>query len=348
MSRQFPALRGLAIIIVVLYHSIHMSGVFMGEAGIPVTNGIGGIILMTFTLLGVFAVPTFLFISGSFFIYSIRGQESRLSYRTVFKGLKHILLPYLIWSLVFYLILYLWHDRVFSPFEYFKHLVVGYPFNFVPLIVFFYLLSPVLVRLSKKYSFLIIAIIAGYQIFLINVLHPGTLGFIFPDWTRFLVVPVLGRSIADWGIYFPLGMVFSLHAGTLTPYLLKIKWALAGATAAFFILGFLSVRNVLDFQAAYFIAPLPFVGFAATISRSSIPIVKSLEAVGKRSYGLYLTNLIVLDTVLYAMTLAAPQMLNYQLVIVPVLFALSVGIPMAAMSGLARMPKWGMYRFVFG
>jgi hypothetical protein len=67
-----------------------MSEVYMGEAGIPATNGVGDFILMTFTLLGVFAVPTFLFISGSFFIYSIRGQESRLSYRTVFKGLKHI------------------------------------------------------------------------------------------------------------------------------------------------------------------------------------------------------------------------------------------------------------------
>jgi hypothetical protein len=55
-----------------------------------------------------------------------------------------------------------------------------------------------------------------------------------------------------------------------------------------------------------------------------------------------------LDTVLYGLSQAAPQVLNYQLVVVPVLFALAVWILMAAMNGLARMPKWGMYRFVFG
>lgn len=348
MSRQFPALRGLAILIVVLYHSIHMTEVFMGEAGLPPTQGIGGVILLTLSLLGVFAVPTFLFISGSFFIYSIRGQESRLSYRTVFLGLKHIVLPYLFWSLVFYLILYLWHHTLFSPLEYIKHLVVGYPFNFVPLIVVFYLLSPVLVRLSTKYSLVIIGLLAVYQVFLINVIYPGALGFTFPEWSRFFVVPVLGRSMADWGIYFPLGMVFSLHARSVVPYLLRFKWALAGATVLFFTLGFLSVTNIIDFQAAYFIIPLPFLGFAATISRSSIPLVRSLETVGKRSYGLYLTNLIVLDTILFSLSQAAPGMLNYQLILVPVLFALTIVIPLAAMNGLARVPNWGMYRFVFG
>jgi peptidoglycan/LPS O-acetylase OafA/YrhL len=348
MNRQFPALRGLAIIIVVLYHSIHMSGVFMEEAGNPPTEGFGGFILMILTLLGVFAVPTFLFISGSFFIYSIRGQESRLSYRTVLSALKHILLPYLFWSMTFYLILYLWHETLFSPLEYLKHLAVGYPFNFVPLIVFFYLLSPVLVRLSKTYSMAIISLIAAYQIFLINVIYPGTLGFTFPEWTRYFVIPILGRSIADWGIYFPLGMVFSLHAGIITPHLQKFNWALAGATCTFFLLGFLSVRTVLNFPAAYFIIPLPFLGFAATISRNSIPLVRSLETVGKRSYGLYLTNLIVLDTILYAIALAAPQALNFQLVLVPTLFVLALGIPLAIMNGFARLPNMGFYRFVFG
>jgi peptidoglycan/LPS O-acetylase OafA/YrhL len=348
MSRQFPALRGLAIIIVVLYHSIHMTDVYLGEVNLPATDGIGGLFLLTLSLLGVFAVPTFLFISGSFFIYSIRGQESRLSYRTVFLGLKHIVLPYLFWSMVFYLILYLWHNHLFTPFEYAKHLVVGYPFNFVPLIVVFYLLSPVLVRLSIKYSLAIIGLIAAYQIFLINVIYPGTLGFTFPEWSRFLVIPVLGRSMADWGIYFPLGMVFSLHSRLVVPYLLRFKWALAGTTVLFFTLGFLSVTKIIDFQAAYFITPLPFLGFAATISRNSIPLVRSLEAVGKRSYGLYLTNLIVIDSILFSMSLAAPQMLNYQLFVVPFLFALSLGIPLAAMNGLARVPNWGMYRYVFG
>jgi peptidoglycan/LPS O-acetylase OafA/YrhL len=348
MSRHFPALRGLAIIIVVLYHSIHMTEVFMGEAGIPATNGIGGFILLTFTLLGAFAVPTFLFISGSFFIYSIRGQESRLSYRTIFLGLKHIILPYVFWSLVFYLILYLWHDRLFTPFEYAKHLLVGYPFNFVPLIVFFYLVSPVLVRLSIKHSLIILGLIAAYQVFLINAVYPGTLGFAFPSWTNIFVLPVLGRSMADWGIYFPLGMVFSLHARLAAPVLLKYRTPFAGLTLLFFVLGFLSVANVIDFRAAYLIVPLPFLGFAASLSRSSIPLVKSLESVGKRSYGLYLTNLIVLDTILYGMTLTAPQMLNYQLIIVPVLFALSLAIPIAAMNGLARVPNMGMYRYVFG
>jgi fucose 4-O-acetylase-like acetyltransferase len=65
-------------------------------------------------------------------------------------GLRHILVPYVIWSAVFYLVVYLLQGEQYTVFEYAKNLAVGYPYHFVPLLVFFYLIAPLIVRGSPS------------------------------------------------------------------------------------------------------------------------------------------------------------------------------------------------------
>src|SRR3990172_12585959 len=86
--------------------------------------------------LGILAVPTFLFISGSFVAYAAQGDPPHLSRKFLLSSLRHILIPYMIWSLVFYIFIYFYLDVQISILGYLKNLIVGYPFHFVPLLVF--------------------------------------------------------------------------------------------------------------------------------------------------------------------------------------------------------------------
>lgn len=348
MSRHFVALRGIAILLVVLNHTTDM-GVFRPQSlGYAPVEGWGRYVLLTLHQLGVFAVPTFLFISGCFVAYAARGTPARLSWKTVWAGLKRILLPYLLWSIVFYVLIYVLKNETYTIPGYIKNLLIGYPFHFVPILVFFYAISPILVRLADRFGALLVGLIMLYQVTLLNISYPSILGFAFPEWTQFLVPPVLGETLTLWGIYFPLGLVYSLNAARVRPGLETLKWISLIATILFFLLSVLHQSSVIDFPLAAHICPLTFLLLSPLIKRDSIPLVRKVEEVGKRSYGLYLTNLIVLELVLLIIQLVAPWILGYQILLQPLLFISALEIPLLVMRWLARSPARAVQRYVFG
>jgi peptidoglycan/LPS O-acetylase OafA/YrhL len=225
---------------------------------------------------------------------------------------------------------------------------VGYPFHFVPLIAFYYLLSPFLVRFARRFGLVLVVVIWLYQLVLINVVFPGTLGVTFPDWTRVLAPPVLGTALALWAIYFPLGLVYSINARHVLPWLERARWAFLIITVVFFVIFLLDVFSAIHFPLASFICPTTFVLFSTTIRRDSIPKVRTLEKLGRKSYGLYLTNLLFLDLVLFGIHLFAPGLFSYPVLLPPILFALTMGVALTAMDGFTRLPTRTMYRYVFG
>jgi peptidoglycan/LPS O-acetylase OafA/YrhL len=87
---------------------------------------------------------------------------------------------------------------------------------------------------------------------------------------------------------------------------------------------------------------------APTIPRNAFPWVRSFELLGKRAYGIYLTNLLVLDILLTLIQAIAPNLLGYTLLILPILGALTIYLPISLMAAVERIPKAGFYRFVFG
>jgi len=350
MNRQFGALRGLAMALVVLHHSIDFSR-SIHEFGYPLPEGWLQYLMLVLHRLGFLAVPTFLFISGAFFSYAARGSTPpKLSWKVVWTGLKHLLWPYLIWSVLFYIVIFVLNNDIYSPLGYLKNLIVGYPFHFIPIIVFYYLVSPILVKFSERFGTVLILGVGLYQLLLISILYPETLGLSTPpDWMRFLVPPVLSTQMAVWGIYFPLGLVYSINTKQMLPWLQKFRWIFLITTAIFFLFSILTSLSIVDFYASGYIFPLAFILFIPTIKRNSIPAVRQLEEIGKRSYGLYLSHLIVLTFVLLAIRSFIPWLLNYQFLLFPLLFAAGLGIPMAVMSRLARLPATrSVYRYVFG
>jgi peptidoglycan/LPS O-acetylase OafA/YrhL len=348
VNRQFGALSGLAIILIVLNHSIHMGTEIPQQLGYPPVTGVGGFLLVALQQLGPFGVPIFLFISGCFVVYVAQNGTLVQSYKATLIRLKNILVPYLIWSVVFYILIYEQLGQGYSFLGYVKNLLVGYPFNFVPLLVFYYLLSPLLVRLGKRFGAVMIVAIGLYQLILINLVHPGILGFRFPDWMQVFVPRVVSSTLADWAIFLPLGIVFGLHSKSILPWLHKVRWVLAGAAAGLLVLAILYEASILDVPLAVTLAPVAFIGLVPLIKRDSIPMLKPLEWVGRMSYGLYLMNLIVADALIWLLQYTWPAFLSFQIVLEPFLFVATLAIPLLLMRGLSRLPMRGAYRYVFG
>ena len=226
-------------------HSIDAVTWVPHEAIYPAIDDVYSFILRILNQLGVLAVPMFLFISGSFFAYAASGNRRKLSWKPVRSNLKHILWPYLIWSTVFYALVFVWKDERYSVLGYATKLLVGYPFHFVPILVFWYIASPVLVRFSDRYGWALIAVIGIYQLVLFNLVYSGAYGFRFPTWMHLLVPKIISVTMADWAIFFPLGLICGLKAKSVNPMLAKSRWILLSITIMMLALSFLDTEAIL-------------------------------------------------------------------------------------------------------
>ncbi len=351
MHRQFAALRGLAMLMVVLNHSITMGMRAQQMWDFPVVDGVLRQTLMVLHDVGsMFAVPVFLFISGCFFSYAAKKAEPRsLSWKVVRASVLRVLYPYLLWSILFYIVIFFRLNQSYSPMGYIKNLLVGYPFNFVPLIIFFMLISPLLVRYSKRFGTAILLAIFAYQLLLMGLEFSGGIGIPVPAQLGIFKLPIIGGTMAVWGIYFPLGLIYSLNSKQILPWLKRFKWALAAIAVVLFALTLFDRFSALPLPLIRTVSVLAFILLMPTISRNSIPLVRELEKIGKHSYGLYLTNLIVLEYLLLAIKLTVPQLLNVSILLFPLIFVITLEFPVWVMSKMAKSRRVHQYyRYVFG
>jgi hypothetical protein len=350
MGRQYGSLCGLAIVLVVLNHVVNWATGTPQVAGWTQSGGaVAGVVLL---ILGQFgpasAVAVFMFVSGSFVIYATRGNPRRLPFHVALTRVRTMLLPYVIWSLVFYGIIYFQWGSTYTLAGYVKNLLVGYPFHFVPLLVFFYLLSPVLVRMSTRMRWATVALVEIYQLILTNLVYRGVYGFEFPAVMRLLEPPVLAHTLADWGVFFPLGMACSLDGPSVLPLLRKARWVTGGLAAVFFGLACLDTAAVVHFPLGNHLCALAVALFIPTLKRESIPLVSWLEQAGRRSYGIYLMHMIVVDLCVVTLGGLMPWVFAYRVEVLFLLFVAGLFIPLGAMSLAARVPVRQAYRAVFG
>ncbi len=344
MNRQFAALSGAAMLLIVLNHTIEMGIRVPLGYGYPPVAGATEALLGILKALGIFAVPAFLFISGTFAAYAARGNPPRLTPRFVAGAVAHILWPYIFWSFLFYAVVLVQFGERYSPAGYAKNLLTGYPFHFIPMLVLFYLVSPLMLRIGRRFGSVLIALVASYQLFLLGVLHtewvPQSLHVLFP--------PVVGRTLAVWAVYFPLGLLYGIHMRKLLPLLKRWKALLGLAAALLFALGVVHRAPEVRQLVAGFWSPVACVLLLPAIERRSIPRAGLLERIGKRSYGLYLTHLLVLDLVLWGIGAALTGLLAYRLLLLPFLFLTALLVPLAGMEALARSPMRAIQRYILG
>lgn len=357
MNRQYGALSGVAICLIILNHTLTAVHMFW-----PAT-GWWHRVVSVFQAVGVFAVPTFLFISGAFVAYAARGKSS-LSFKFVWTSIKHILWPYLIWTFLYYTVLTITRDRQESLPQYLHYLLTGEPYHFVPLLMLFYLVSPLLVMLGERLGWLVLLAVGLYQLFLLHVINPGIFGSVAPGWMWHLTPPVVRETLSNWAIFFPMGLVFSMHNGRVKPYLLRFKWVSFWAALGLFVLGVLNLFGVVAAPWARFLAPFPLMLLLPIIDRNRIPFLARFEQVGRRSYGIYLAHFIVLDLVPFILVSVIPgtfqfvvSWLGYLLsekmatavIVYPLLFGAALFIPLWVMEWASKRPSTRkIYRYIFG
>lgn len=341
MNRQYGALSGVAIFLIVLNHAIHF-GLQVAPVQGAAFHG-----LVVLQALGAFAVPAFLFVSGAFLAYAAR----ELSAAFVRSSLERILWPYVIWSLIFYAVVAIAAGERYSAAGYVKNLLVGYPYHFVPLLVFWYLATPALVRVGRTHGTLLIVTIAAWQAWLMVLHYPEMFGVQgrLPAWTRSTTPPVIFTSMADWGVYFPLGLVMSLHTAALKPRLERWRWAMVAATALLFGLGLANAFRLVNAPWARLVAPVPLMFVLPVIDRAWIPRFASFEWLGRRSYGIYLSHFVVINLMAIALGPWVPLPAAGALVVYPLFLVAALGFPILLMEAMGRSGAGRRaYRFVFG
>jgi peptidoglycan/LPS O-acetylase OafA/YrhL len=348
MGRQFPALGGLAILVVALHHAITLGLEAAARSGAPAPTGVEGFVVKLLFTIGTFAVPIFLFISGSFVAYAARGDTRGLFRSFLSASLMRLWWPYLLWSLVSYVVVFLWKGERHSSLGYAKNLAVGYPFHFVPLLAFFYLLSPVLVRIGRRLPGVLIGAVALYQLTLLCLLHPEAVGIELPQGLKILAPPVLRSTLAIWGICFPLGLVYGLWAPTLLAHLRPLRWAMIAITASLFTVDLLSPLGSASLTAVRVVYSAAFLLLVPLIKRDEIPFAPFLERIGRRAYGIYLTHLNILMLMLLMMERVAPDGFGTFVALIPFLLVPAVGIPLFLMNALSRSRLTLVYRYAFG
>jgi peptidoglycan/LPS O-acetylase OafA/YrhL len=350
--RQFVALSGLAMLLILVNHSSTFVTTIPPMLGNSAVGGWQQDILDILQVFGILAVPIYLVISGAFLVYAFQGISKEKSAGVLFKfiwsSLERILWPYLIWSIIFYLVVYFFYDIRFTWLGYVKELLVGYPYNFVPLLIFYYLISPVVIWAGKRFPRLMLASILLYQMFLSSLLVPGLWGVVFPNWVSILRPPIIGGTMAPWGIFFPIGVIYGLDKSSVVPWALKYKRVLIGIFLLSLALSILDKLSVIHAPQASYICPLAFVCLLPVIDRNSIPMVKSLEQIGKRSYGFYLTQIVILDLVLYLVHVLVPGMFSYPVILAILCFLLVLWAPWGLMTQMAKPPANRIYAYLFG
>lgn len=352
MYKQFVALSGFAMILILLNHSstfvITIPSMFGDSAG----EGWQQNILYILQVFGIIAVPIYLVVSGSFLTYAFQGitkdKPPRVFLKFIWSSIERILWPYLIWSMIFYLMIYFLFGMRFNLLQYAKDLVVGYPYNFVPLLVFYYLISPIIIWIAKRNPIILIVGVFLYQMLLLNLLSPGILGFVFPGWVSKFLPPVIAGTMADWAIYFPIGVVYGLKKSQVIPGATKFKHLTVVIFFLFLMFAILDKISIIQIPQASHIAPLAFICLLPAIDRNAIPMAKSFEQIGKRSYGFYLTQIVVLDLILYLIHAIIPTMFLHPLVLAVLCFAIALFAPWGLMIQMAKPPTNRIYAYLFG
>jgi probable poly-beta-1,6-N-acetyl-D-glucosamine export protein len=350
--KQFVALSGFAMILILINHSSAFVIAIPPMLGDNAARGWQQDILIILQTFGILAVPIYFVISGSYLVYAFqgisKGKNTQVFMKFIWSNLARILWPYLIWSIIFYLVVYYFYNIRFNLLEYVKNLIVGYPYNFVPLLFFYYLISPILIQVGKRYPILMLVAILSYQVFLSNLVSPGLWGFVLPEWTSIFRPPIISGTMATWAIFFPIGIVYGLEKSRVIPWAIKYKRIFIAIFLLPLILSILDKISIINVPQASYIFPLAFVCLLPTIDRYSIPWVKSLEQIGKRSYGFYLAQIVILDLALYLVHVLAPGMFLFPIILAILCFLLVLFVPWGLMIQISRPPTNRIYAYFFG
>ncbi|PKO13682.1 MAG: hypothetical protein CVU39_17795 [Chloroflexi bacterium HGW-Chloroflexi-10] len=369
MVKKLLAINGLAIICVILFHASGwgFTSLFWWThrylpVEVPNFDQLGSLSYYSLRFveqLIIFAIPTFLFVSGYFIAFATGKNQNFPKIVWLFNRLIFLIVPFLLWS-VLTLIFKALLGEIYTPLQYMEILFTGKAaetFYFIPLLVQLYIISPLLTRLARKWPWILLAgtlllllVIRGMQYLLILNIHFS--GEIFiraisPSWMLF------------GGLFwFSLGIVVGFNLNAILAKLSRWRWVFLCSAILLIPAGiwewetllansgrgwFPTRETILDALYA-----LMVLGVFLSFPLKQIAKSKWLNYLGSKSFGIYLSHTLVLTLTAKLIYNFAPQILGWQWLFQPILILLGLSIPILIMEITERtfLKRW--YAYIFG
>jgi surface polysaccharide O-acyltransferase-like enzyme len=370
MVRRMLYLNGFSISAVVLFHAVGMCFVAMFDwshrflpPDVPANSLIGSPSYYTLRILEQlveFAIPAFLFVSGYFVAVATGRSNETISWSTVRSRLKNLLIPYLIWTGVILGLGIVLERQNISAQRLLRNILTGSTnevMYFVPLLVQFYLLSPFLVRMAKKNWKLLLVLAAVIQFGFQLLAYPEFLGLDLP------YVAAITNLIPKWFfpariLWFSLGIVIGFHLEQFKSTLQRFRWVILVTAIVAIPLGVLEWEIFFRLSGQEWLAHRETIldnvyGLAVILSflafaEAKLPLIKTFENLGSRSYGIYLTHAIFIQYAAKGIYHLAPQLLGYQLILLLILLVVGFAGPLGLMMLFERTRLRRFYKHVFG
>lgn len=369
MVRRLLYLNGIAIIAVVLFHAAGMGFVamfswshrYLPEA-IPAATQIGtlpyyGLRFVEQTTS--FAISFFLFVSG-FFAAVQAGRSGNMRWNAIQSRIRNLLIPYLFWSAVVIFLNILEGERQ-GVVKLISNLLTGQTnevLYFVPLLIQFYLLAPIFIRLARWNWKVLLVVTMIIQAVVIALPYPIYFG-IDAAWSRQLAALVPKWLFVTRIFWFPLGIVAGFHIEALMKRIQKVRVGLLAGAALLIPLAMIQWEFFFKQSG---MAWLPqrdtFLDFLYNIlllfgllglETKVLPAFSRVSDVGLKSYGVYLTHAIFIQFTARIIYRFVPELLGYQILLQPILILVGLGGPLLIMYVADYLPAVRKsYSYIFG
>jgi peptidoglycan/LPS O-acetylase OafA/YrhL len=370
MIRRLLYLNGLAILAVILFHTSGMGFIAMfawTHRYLPVT-------VPNYDLLGssayyglrvvegivVFSIPAFLFISGFFIAFATGRTRSQVSWKFVFDRIKYLLIPYTIWFSVALILLMV--EGVYK--DTLGGLLVSYAtgrinpvFYYVPLLVQLYILSPLLVSLTRKNWRILLIGVTFIQLFIVIMQYPLFLGMENPFYLQ--VLALFPKWFFPTRIFwFTLGIVVGFNINEFKARSSSIRWVLFSLMMILLVTSIVEWEALLRFSGQQWIdhretfADLFYAGMLLlsylAFDKLKFPLSRQISDLGAKSYGIFLTHALFIEYTARIIYRFYPQLLSNQLILQLVLIAVGLGAPLLIMYIVKKSPLQSTYSYLFG
>lgn len=368
MARRLLLLNGISALGAVIYHASGWGYTSLfwwtdryAPVAVPDFSQMGGVSYYALRIaeqLIVFAVPAFLFVSG-YFVAFASGRNPAMGWPLISGRLKTLLPPYIFWTVLIVSARGL-EGHAVTPAVYAEQIAFGQaapPFYYVPVLIQLYLLAPLLVWAMKRDWKLVLIAAALVQGTVQIARYPVLLGWDLP-WATWV-----GQHAPAWFFphllfWFTLGVFAGLNPATFTNWLNRwarvLPWlAVTLGIAAFVeweVLQRLTRREWLNPSATLVDALYSgaFIFAFLTVLHARVPARRQIDAVGERSFGLYLIHAPVLELIARSMHHVGPVVLAHQAMFQPLLIVGGVGVPIALMALINRSRARPFYSYLFG
>lgn len=351
MRRKIPILSGLAILGVFLNHSNwHILSRF--SPGDP-----PGYYYLPLDQIGKYGVMAFLFIAGYFIAYATNGGKADLRWSIVRARLVTLAWPWLIWSGLI-TIGQAFEGRAPSLAEYARNLFIQY--YFVPLLMFYYLLAPLLVRWGRSNARTLLVGMAAVQLAGMLVFYARYYWTPFPEalqpW-----VDLGPLEYLRFAFFFPWGLTVGMFPDQAKGRLVGWKPFLPWLTVLFLGL------SVLETAQAYRLGgglwpgagdqtKLTSVMFSVALilcfvvaDNLTVPFQRLVVKLGSHAYGYYLSHYVILGVVGRMIQRFWPWLDGRWGLLSIVLFLLTIALSVLLIEGWARVPVINRsHRYLFG